>query len=553
MPTQVNRRASLYGLNAPLTGLQQEPIIQQRVPTTSDTAELGAIWVDTTGNSFYILTNSESGVNSWTSATGGASAVTSLTVNPGNIVVTAGDVNITAGDLNMAPGSSSALGALSAGATTLTSTLGVTGAATFGSTVGINGNTTVTGNLSVTGDVIVDGDFDLTSADAISFTTTSDTDPAISFTANGGTDETINFIAQQGTAADSINMVSTAGGITIQGGLATADAINILSGATGGIDMDYGSAGMTITGANGAFGLVSGTGTISISADAAATTVNIGTGAAVVKTISIGGTGANVIAIGNTQTAGSVAIGTAMTSGTVSIGGTGAQTGTVSLAPGTGAQTVNIATGGTGIKTVNIGTGAIDNILTLGSLTGAASLALRAGTGNMTLNSGGALLLDSADILEINSSAGVIGIGNDAVAQNINIGTGSAARTITLGNASGATSVVVNVGTGALNLGTTATAHATAVGSTTAGSTLVLNTPTGTNVAAANGLSVTTAGRGLSLPGGLLVISGAGDPNGVATAPIGSLYLRTDPAGATSRAYLNTDAGTTWTNITCAG
>ena len=110
----------------------------------------------------------------------------------------------------------------------------------------------------------------------------------------------------------------------------------------------------------------------------------------------------------------------------------------------------------------------------------------------------------------------------------------------------------MNVGTGALNLGTSATAHATNVGSTTAGSTLVLNTPTGTKVAAANGVSITTSGVGLSLPGSIQVLSGAGSPSGSITAAAGSLYLRTDPAGATSRAYINTDSGTTWTNITCA-
>ena len=39
----------------------------------------------------------------------------------------------------------------------------------------------------------------------------------------------------------------------------------------------------------------------------------------------------------------------------------------------------------------------------------------------------GALTIDSAGVLELNSSAGIIGIGNDAVAQNINVGTGAAA------------------------------------------------------------------------------------------------------------------------------
>lgn len=552
MPTQRNRRNTVYGYANPQAGLQQEPIIQERVPSTSDGAELGTIWIDTSSQSYYILTSSVGGVNTWVSATGGAENLTALVVDPGDIEIVAGNLDIDAGDLNMDPASIATLGSLVAGATQLVSTLDVSGNTTVGGTLDVSGNVTLLADLDVQGDVTISGDFDITSADALSFTSTSDTDPAISFTANGGTSESISLTSLQGTASDSINLVSAVGGVTILGGLASADAVNILSGATGGIDVDYGSAGMSITGANGAFSVASGTGAVSISADAAATSINIGTGAAVVKTIAVGGTGANVIAIGNTQTAGSVAIGDAMTTGTITIGGTGAHIGTISIAPGTGNQVVNIATGGTAAKTVNIATGAVSNIVTIGSAIGAASLSLLSGTGNIAAASSGTLVLDAAGVVEINSSAGVIGIGNDAVAQNINIGTGAAARTITVGNVSGATSVVVNVGTGALNLGTSATAHATNVGSTTAGSTLVLNTPIGTDVTAANGLSVTTAGRGLSLPGGLLVLAGAGDPNGVVTAPIGSLFLRSNPGAATERAYLNIDAGTGWTNITCA-
>ena len=62
------------------------------------------------------------------------------------------------------------------------------------------------------------------------------------------------------------------------------------------------------------------------------------------------------------------------------------------------------------------------------------------GTGDITLNSDDTLLLDADGVLELNSSAGAISIGNDAVAQAINIGTGAAARTITVGNTTGATS-----------------------------------------------------------------------------------------------------------------
>lgn len=553
MSTKVSRRNSLYGYPSPQAGLQQEPIVQKRDPNAADAAEIGCIWINTTSQSYFILTSSIGSINTWVSTTGGAETLTALTVNPGDITVTAGDVNITAGDLNMDPASAAALGDTSAASMVIANTLTVNGGTSLNNALTVAGDSTFNSDVTVTGDLTVNGDFDLTSAAAIALTTTSNTNPAISLTANGGTAETIVLHATQGTSNSSVDLLSTVGGVTLSGGLATVYAINLTaSNAAGGMTFAAGTNGYGISATNGPIAVTSGTGAISISADAAATTVNIGTGAAVVKTISIGGTGANVIAIGNTQTAGSVSVGNAMTTGTITIGGSGLQTGTVSIAPGTGAQTVAIATGGTGIKTVNIATGAIDNVVTIGSATGAASLSLLSGTGNLTGASTGTLLLDSVGVLELNSSAGVISIGNDAVAQNINVGTGAAARTITIGNASGASSVVVNVGTGALNLGTSATAHATTVGSTTAGSTLILNTPVGISVFASNGLNVSTAGCGLTLPGGLLVLAGTGSPSGTITAPIGSLYLRSDPAGATSRAYINVDAGTGWTNITCA-
>jgi hypothetical protein len=471
MSTQVNRRNSIYGYPSPQAGLQQEPIVANRDPLSADSAEIGTIWVNQVSQSYFILCSAIGGNNVWQSTTGGATTLTSLTVNPGDITVTAGDVDITAGNLNMAPGSSAALGSLSAGVTVLGSTLNVTGAAIFGSTVEVLGNTDLDGNLDVTGNVTVSGDFDLTSAAALSFTTTSNTNPAISFTANGGVLETIVLTATQGTSADSIELSSVVGGISLNAGSATGSDVTIASSnAAGGIVLTAGTGGIELESANGPLTVTTGTGALNIGADAFAKAITIG----------------NVI----------------------------------------GATSVAIQSGTGGI----VGTS----------------------TGFINFAAGGGFAVAAVGIIGIESSAGVINIGNNAVAQNINIGTGAAARAITIGNATSTTAVAINCGTVGLNLGTSANAHPTAIGSTTAGSTLVLNTPTGTNVAAANGLSVTVAGRGVSLPGGLLVISGAGDPNGSVTAPIGSLYLNSTAASAVTRAFINTNAGTTWTNITCA-
>lgn len=98
----------------------------------------------------------------------------------------------------------------------------------------------------------------------------------------------------------------------------------------------------------------------------------------------------------------------------------------------------------------------------------------------------------------------------DAAATSISLGAGSAAKTI-------------------------------AIGSTTAGTTIALNTPTGTRVSIPKGINI-----------GVLVISGAGSPNGSVTAAQGSLYLNTSGSGVADRAFINSDGATTWVAVTTA-
>lgn len=83
---------------------------------------------------------------------------------------------------------------------------------------------------------------------------------AITIGTNGGTSERITVTCSQGTNAASIGLTSTAGGLTLTAGLATADAINLVtSNASGGIDVDAGTAGF----------IVDTTGAISLDAAAA--------------------------------------------------------------------------------------------------------------------------------------------------------------------------------------------------------------------------------------------------------------------------------------------
>jgi len=438
----------------------EAPIVAKRAPTVRDKYEIGKVWIDKINNDAYFITSITGGSAIWINAGGGAGTFASVTSSTGNITATLGDIIATAGNLNIA--GTITFGALGAGTlrssaagvvssltdgtdgtvligttggtpawATLTAGAGITIAEAAGTititnpgATGTTSGTDVGGPVSPTGgglttfegydtNIATDGatanTVRIRLADDIvsvaSITSTNDLDMlagtctivsddnnanAIYLHANAGVNEQIHIRANQGTAANSVVLSSDAGGLLISGGLNSADAINIqATDAAGGIDVDYGSGGMSIIGANGTFTVESGTAAISIGADAAA------------------------------------------------------------------------------------------HAVTLGSTNTTASLTLQSGTGDVNVTSTDKINLDAVGTLEINSSAGIIGIGNDAVAQNINIGTGAAARVVTVGNSSGASQVVVDCGTGGISIGESANAHATTIGSTNTTSNLVLQTGSG--------------------------------------------------------------------------
>ena len=131
----------------------------------------------------------------------------------------------------------------------------------------------------------------------------------------------------------------------------------------------------------------------------------------------------NTIQLGNTSTT------NVNTSGAVTGG---------SLTDGTATLTGGVMSGITGITLTGANLDSDDlTFSTVGS------------DGDIVLDSDDTVLLDADGVFEINSSAGAISIGNDAVAQAINIGTGAAARTIQVGNAA---SAAVNVDALAVDL-----------------------------------------------------------------------------------------------------
>jgi hypothetical protein len=424
-------------------------------------------------------------------------------------------------------------------------------------------DSTTASNITVTGAA---QDLTLNSAGgSVLVRSTESAAQAIRLHANGGVAETIQLHSNQGTAVNSINLLSDLGGLTLTAtGNATTDAINLeapaggldintglqinidsaeaaataiaihASDVAGGITVDAGTGGTVFTNTNGVFTVTTGTGQVTISGDAAATTLHIGNGGAV-KTNVLGSVNGASITTVQSGTAGLVMTSTgaatldavsisadATTASNVTVTGAG-QDLTLSSVLGSvlvsstenAPNCITLHANGGVAETIQLhsdqGT-ALDSILLTSDVGGVAlvstglvnqnAVSLTATAGGISLDAGLAIIADATGAVEINSSGAAISIANDADAFGVNIAT-AGVRPVLIGNAA-------------------------------AGTTVTLNSP---------------ADVGITLQNAIRIITGAGDPTGLVAAPIGSLWLRTDAASAITRLYINTDAGTTWVHI----
>jgi len=278
------------------------------------------------------------------------------------------------------------------------------------------------------------------------------------------------------TVTGAIN-VGTAGARTIQVGSAAATAVN-LDAITFSIDSSSASnintsAGVLTVGGAGGVAVNSTSGVINVGNDAVTGAINVGTAGA--RTIQVGSaaatavnldaitfsidsssasninTSAGVLTVGG---AGGVAINS--TSGVINIGN---ETVNNAMNVGTaGARTIQVGSASaTAVNldaiTFSIDSSSASNLTTSSGLltvSGGSGVTVTSTGGQLTLNGTGQTVqlnaatynlssttsnLDSTGAVSINSSGGVINIGNNSVAQNINIGT-AGARTITLGSTS---------------------------------------------------------------------------------------------------------------------
>jgi hypothetical protein len=506
-----------------LEGIYQAPIVSEtRAPTSSDLADIGTIWIDTSEPNAYIIVKIAANVSTWqalsdipTAGTDGQLWIGATGADPAwaNLTSTGGSVTITnsANGVNLEAAGVAALTSLDGDSGTATPIAGVinivggsnidTTGAGQNMTIALHNSVVVTGEVAAGTDLtMVSGTCDIESSDSAG--------QDIYLHANGGVGESIDIHADQGTGTDSIYILSDDGGVTIEGGLAAADTIIIsASDAAGGIDMDCGTGGFNLDSNDGAIDIDSGTGAINLGTDAAAHTVTVGSTNTTAATVIQSGTGdvavtstdaVTVDAVGVLElnsSAGVIGIGNDAVAQNINIG-TGAAARTITIGNGTLATAVDI---NCGTGDVTVGANATAHNTTIGSTNTTCDTIVQSGTGGVSVTSTGIATVDCAGVLELNSSAGVIGIGNDAVAQNINVGTGAAARTITVGNATGASSVVVNVGTGAASFGANATAHTTTIGSLTGAADTTIQ------AGSAGMILTTTGGLGLGSTGATLI------------------------------------------------
>jgi hypothetical protein len=240
----------------------------------------------------------------------------------------------------------------------------------------------------------------------------------------------------------------------------------------------------SITGGAGVFSSLTVTpGPVSLTGT---TTINT-TGAATTSIGSVTGASGITLRVGTGNfsldgVAGSTySIGASTTTGTINIGGTGANTGTITIAGGTGAQTLNIANS-TGGKTINIGTAAGANAISIGSSNTTSSVTLTAGTGGITLAAGGDVAVNpgnastSSATATLNERVGIIQFTGFTT-----IATGTQAFTITNSNVTTTSAILVT----AANTGTNA-ALMTVTGVVPAAGSMVV-TCTNNGIATLNG------------------------------------------------------------------
>jgi hypothetical protein len=516
--------------DSPQGGQPMPMIIAKRAP--SDTIDKqyasGYLWLSDlqqggSGN-LYVQSGNSAGLPNWTAVTAGsAGGVSTLSDGSTQVLPIVGNIgllgtanqitalsNVAAHEIIFSlpanvifPGSAQTTTTFTVGTDLIVNgTITVTGNETFTGNVTIGGTLTVSG-LSTEGALTQVGTTLINASGAATTTiATGGTGALVLGNAVGNTTLTGSFSTLTAAATFAIGTAAQTGTTTIVSSTA-ANSVLIQNGINVGAQITSINNGATA--ANSTVNILSGVGTAGVGVlllgdNKRVTTIDVGNvapDAARVITIAGGNQAQNdtVTILGGAASAGTQVF-------NLFSGNSAGATQTINMASGTGAVTLNIGTGITGVKTIHIGDGAAANVITIGSVTGAASLSLLVGTGNFSLdgaatstytfapsvtsgtinfggtgaNTGTATILGGtgAQAINIANSTGVktISIGGGAAANQISIGTTNTTAALNLKSGSGNVNVTGNlnfVTSGnkilSANVGTVAAAGANSFGS----------------------------------------------------------------------------------------
>ncbi len=259
-------------------------------------------------------------------------------------------------------------------------------------------------------------------------------------------------------------------------------------------------------------GVLYGNGTSALGVTAASTvagsflqTTTIGSAPTWASTLAVanGGTGSatqNFVDLTTAQSVGGAKTFTALLTGSLGLTVTGAGTsisgGTINLNNDATANGTNI-NGSTNTGAVNIAAGTTGgNVVTIGNVAGATSIAERVGTGNYSLNGVGASTYavgasTTTGTITIGGTAqtGLLTVGSSSGTNTEDIGTGAGATTLNLATGTGGNTVHIADGAGAntVTIANAASVNTVTLGSTNTTSTTTINSGSGAvNVNASN-------------------------------------------------------------------
>lgn len=296
--------------------------------------------------------------------------------------------------------------------------------------------------------------------------------PTSSFTVSAGSDIFID-------GGSDMHIGTTVSNHTIAFGTASGKHINIGSNSatiqifTGGngLFVQTSNGGAQFDASAGGNFLTTGAGIVSISDDAVANTITVGTGAAV-KAITIGSTNTtSSVTINGGSVGGGVNIATQTSATAIVIGNQTSSTSTtiysgsggVSIQP-TSSFTVSAGSDvfidsgsdmhiGTLVSSHAIAFGtASGKVITIGSTTATIGLTTGNGGFNVSTNNGGASFASTSTGGFFITGAGATSISDDATANTITIGTGAAVKSITIGSTNTTSSVTINTGSGGITI-----------------------------------------------------------------------------------------------------